>query len=198
VNTATIIEAQPYLRGLCDGLDPRIEVTWTGHAVVNDEITVAQAQKRAELTGRAPLLWDNTPVNDAFMREAMHLGPYAGREPGLREAVSGARLNPMELADASAPTVASAAAWLRGEDPVAHGPRRWAICVCSPRQLHFPATRTGRMRTRATRGGSRSRSWTFADAALAPWVDHARRGARLAPTRLSTLIAYPTWAREPV
>ncbi len=74
------------------------------------------ARRRAEITGRAPLVWDNTPVNDGLMREALHLGPLGGRDPALREVCSGVLWNPMEFAAASIATWSSAVAWWRGND----------------------------------------------------------------------------------
>lgn len=107
----------PYLDALASGVPPTVSVGWTGPAVVNDEITVADAEARARsLGGRAPLLWDNVPVNDGIMGDRLHLGPLRGREPGLVDACSGYLANPMEQARASLLTLASQAAFLRGDD----------------------------------------------------------------------------------
>ena len=77
------LTSSPYLDALCDGLADDIEVMWTGNYVVNDTITVEDAlARRAATGGRAPLVWDNAPVNDALMRMHMHLGPLQGREQG--------------------------------------------------------------------------------------------------------------------
>ena len=100
--------SSPYLEKLFDGLHDDVLVMWTGVHVVNDSITARDAQQRtAACDQRKPLLWDNTPVNDAIMSEALHLGPYASRESALRDEISGLLLNPMEFASASKPTVAS-------------------------------------------------------------------------------------------
>ena len=108
----------PYLDALAAGVPEHVAIGWTGRAVVNDEITVADAEGRADaLGGRAPLLWDNVPVNDGLMGDRLHLGPLRGREPGLAEACAGYLANPMEQARASMLTLASQAAFLRGEDP---------------------------------------------------------------------------------
>lgn len=110
----------PYLGALLDDLAPEIEVMWTGETVVCDSILAAHADARARTcSGRRPLLWDNTPVNDAMMRDLLHLGPYAGREESLRGRISGVLVNPMEFALASRPTLRSAVAWARGRDHVA-------------------------------------------------------------------------------
>lgn len=114
------IHATPYLRALDRHLPPDVPVGWTGDAVVNDNITTAQARARARATGdRPPLLWDNVPVNDGLMGDRLHLGPLWGRDDDLHGALSGYLANPMVQPTASLLPLASAAAWLRGEDPIA-------------------------------------------------------------------------------
>ncbi|HET6953914.1 MAG TPA: beta-N-acetylglucosaminidase domain-containing protein [Acidimicrobiales bacterium] len=91
-----------YRQVLRDGLDPQVEVMWTGSYVVPAEITVAQAGEAAGTYGRPVLVWDNTPVNDYPPTAGrLILAPYARREPGLSAAVSGIVLNPMNQAGAS-------------------------------------------------------------------------------------------------
>ena len=113
-------ERSPYLDELCAGLPDDALVMWTGPAVVPDEITAGQARERAAACGgRAPLLWDNVPVNDGPMADRLSVGPLEGRESALRAELAGALWNPMLQAEASLLTLASAAAWWRGEDPEA-------------------------------------------------------------------------------
>lgn len=140
-------DSSPYLREVCDGLSRDVELMWTGRDVVNDSISAADARARAVATdGRAPLLWDNTPVNDGLMTESLHLGPYSGRDPELRDICAGVLLNPMEFMRASLPTLESAAAWLRGDDPIAawnrvvdrDGWRMLAECTAFPGDAHWP------------------------------------------------------------
>jgi hyaluronoglucosaminidase len=108
----------PQLEALAAGVPPEVPIAWTGRAVVNDEITVADAEARAaSLGGRPPLLWDNYPVNDALMGDRLFVGPLRGREPGLPDACAGYLANPMEQARASLLPLASIAGFLRGEDP---------------------------------------------------------------------------------
>ena len=65
----------PYRAVLRAGLDPGIEVMWTGAYVVPAEITVAHATAAAETFGRPLFVWDNTPVNDfPAHRRAAHPG----------------------------------------------------------------------------------------------------------------------------
>ena len=110
----------PYLGALADGLPGDVPVAWTGMAVVNDTIRMEEARARAEsLKGRAPLLWDNYPVNDGPMADRLHMGPLRGREPGLPGVCSGYLANPMVQARSSKLPLASIAGWLRGADPEA-------------------------------------------------------------------------------
>jgi hypothetical protein len=110
----------PYLSALAAGVPAEVPIGWTGPAVVNDAITAAEAAERAAaLRGRAPLLWDNVPVNDAIMSDRLFLGPLRGREPALVDGLSGYLANAMVQPRASTLPLASTAAWLRGEDPAA-------------------------------------------------------------------------------
>lgn len=181
-----------YLTALCDGLHEDIEVMWTGDTVVTDEITADQARKRAEVTGgRLPLLWDNTPVNDARMRAHLHLGPLIGRDPELLSTCSGFLWNPMEEFAASRPTLFSAAAWSRGENAHSawadfvdvHGLRLLAEATAYRNDAHWP-------------GEDPTREWwqaaatlTNDDAQLAPWVEAVCEGAKIALAALSVIDA---------
>ena len=181
-----------YLTALCDGLHDDIEVMWTGDTVVTDSITAEQARQRARVTGnRLPLVWDNTPVNDARMRAHLHMGPLMGRDPELLTTCSGFLWNPMEEYAASRPTLASAAAWCRGEDAFAawsdfvdaHGLRRLAEATAYRGDAHWP-------------GDNPTREWwtsvaelTSDDPQLTSWVDAVREGARLALAAISVIEA---------
>ncbi len=108
-----------YLDDLARLTPPEIPIGWTGPAVVNDTITADDAKARAEaLRGRAPLIWDNYPVNDATMADKLHMGPLLGRDADLLDACSGYLANPMVQPRCSKLPLASIAAWLRGEDPL--------------------------------------------------------------------------------
>ena len=172
-----------YLDTLIDGLSDRVRLMWTGVSVVADSIPAEHAAARAQSAGgRLPLLWDNVPVNDGFMGGYLHLGPYVGREAGLRDTVSGVLLNPMLSMRASLPTLESACAWWRGDDPIEawrsavdrDGWRVLAEATAFPGDAHWPGDRPGR-------------EWLAAVAALAdhgdpgvdPWIDAARAGARI-------------------
>ena len=184
------LTSSPYLDALCDGLGDDIEVMWTGNYVVNDTITVDEAIARREATGgRAPLVWDNAPVNDALMRMHMHLGPLQGREQGLQNVCSGFLWNPMVQARASLVMLETAAAWWDGKDPVATWNRvvdrdecrHIAEATAYRGDLHWP-------------GEQPSREWWETvrdipdmDKHIAPWVQSARSGARLALAAMAVL-----------
>ncbi len=184
--------ASAYLTALCTGLHPDIEVMWTGPTVVTDSISWEDAVTRASVTGgRQPLVWDNTPVNDARMRQHLHLGPFSGRDVTLLAHCSGFLWNPMEEFEASLPTLVSAAAWSHGEDPIA----AWneyvnnknllliAEATAYPTDAHWP-------------GDQPSREWWLSirdlaveDEQLRPWVESAKKGAQLALASLHVITA---------
>lgn len=115
-----------YLRALADGTPDDVPIAWTGESVVNDGITVAEAEERtAVLGGRKPLVWDNVPVNDGMMGDRLFLGPLRAREAGLVDACSGWLANAGVQPRSSLPSLVSTAAWLRGDDPEA----AWAAFV---------------------------------------------------------------------
>jgi hyaluronoglucosaminidase len=109
----------PYLSALAEAVPDDVPIAWTGEAVVNAAITADEATARASaLGGRAPLVWDNFPVNDGIMTDRLHLGPLWGREPRLVDTCSGYLANPMMQPRASRLPLASIAAWLRGDNPL--------------------------------------------------------------------------------
>lgn len=102
----------PYLHELAESLPDEVEVFWTGPEVCSGEVPTGYMRRVAEVLGRRPLLWDNYPVNDAFMAPEIHLGPYQGRGPDLYTVVRGVFLNPMNQAEASKIALATAASFL--------------------------------------------------------------------------------------
>ena len=191
----------PYLDELDARVPPGVAIGWTGRLVVNDEITTADAKAwSAAMGGRRPLLWDNTPVNDALMAGRLRAGPLRGREAGLVAHLAGYLANPMIQASASVPALLSAAAWLRGDDPWAVwadavGPQRLLAEACDsdvPLEL-------GRRTVAGDPGaGAELRAWLEAAAsceagpwgdAVAPWVDQLHREARVCLSALDALEA---------
>ena len=82
-----------YLPTLGRELLPEIEVFWTGPEIISKEILLAHAQEWQTLLRRKPLLWDNLHAND-YDGSRFYCGPYSGRPPELRNAVSGILVNP--------------------------------------------------------------------------------------------------------
>jgi hyaluronoglucosaminidase len=106
-----------YLSELARSLPRSVDVMWTGPTVCSPTISARDARARADaLGGRRPLLWDNFPVNDASMTESLHLGPYAGRDADLADAMRGVLCNPMVQPRASKVPLATAAAFLTRPD----------------------------------------------------------------------------------
>jgi hypothetical protein len=185
----------PHLDALAAGVPDDVPIGWTGRAVVNDSITVADAQARAEaLGGRAPLLWDNYPVNDAVMVDRLYLGPVRGREPGLAGACDGYLANPMVQPRASMLPLASIAALLRGEDPEA----AWARDAADLGWLAFAHACDGEQARAVVAGGDRTAMRAlFRDAAVcgapgledeaAAWLTQVHRDAKLALTALDVI-----------
>jgi protein O-GlcNAcase / histone acetyltransferase len=84
---------ESYLETIGRKLLAEIDVFWTGPEIISREITVSHVQELQRILQRKPLIWDNLHANDYDGRR-FHCGPYAGRPPELREAVSGVLLNP--------------------------------------------------------------------------------------------------------
>ncbi len=121
------VERTPYLAGLTASLAKGIDIAWTGPYVVPSRISVAHADAIAGVYGRLPVLWDNYPVND-FARDDLHLGPVAGRAPGLPGRLAGFLSNPMNEAWASRIPLFTVAAYLR--NPTAYRPdTAWRAAV---------------------------------------------------------------------
>jgi len=107
-----------YLDAFVAGVPAEIAIGWTGPAVVNDEITAADAQSRAKLVGgRRPLLWDNSHANDGLLADRLLLGPLTGRDPELRRELSGYLVNGARQPRSFCLPLTSTAAWCRGGDP---------------------------------------------------------------------------------
>lgn len=188
----------PHLEALAVGVPDDVPIAWTGRAVVNDQITGADAAARAaSLGGRPPLLWDNYPVNDGVMADRLFVGPLRGREPGLMEACAGYVANPMVQPRANKLPLASIAAFVRGKDPEA----AWRSTAADLGWLAFAGacdTDAPHAAVRAAAGGDlRPARALFTDAAVcaAPgledeagaWLTQVQRDARLALQALDVL-----------
>jgi hypothetical protein len=84
-----------YLEALGTGLDPRIEVFWTGEEVVSREYSPGHLRRVAEQMGRKPFLWDNYPVNDGKrMSQFLHVRGFTGRPAEMAGLVAAHGINP--------------------------------------------------------------------------------------------------------
>ena len=84
-----------YLAQLGAGLDPRIDVFWTGEEVCSSEYGRAHLTRIAETLRRKPLLWDNYPVNDGpIMSMHLHLRGFTGRAASNGDLLAGHAVNP--------------------------------------------------------------------------------------------------------
>lgn len=111
----------PYLDELADALPAATDLMWTGRTVVPPTITASEARDRLGATGGFPLLiWDNYPVNDAFMEASLHLGPLRGRDAELAGVATGLLANPMTQPLASLIPLFTVAAYLA--DPAGYDP----------------------------------------------------------------------------
>ena len=125
-----------YLRAIRaeGGLEPGIQVLWTGTAVVSKTIRGADAAAYARLVGRDKvLIWDNYPVNDYAGGAGgdptrLFLGPYRGRSTDLAGGASGVLANPMIEPMASRLPLATMATYLA--DPSSYDPEAaWRTAI---------------------------------------------------------------------
>jgi hyaluronoglucosaminidase len=84
-----------YLARLGMRLDASIGVYWTGEEICAHEHTVASFADVAEQLRRAPILWDNYPVNDGVrMSQHLHLRAFTGRPAALAGVIAAHAINP--------------------------------------------------------------------------------------------------------
>jgi hyaluronoglucosaminidase len=84
-----------YLEDLGAGLDPSIEIFWTGEEVCAREVSPGHLRRIAKALGRKPLLWDNYPVNDGDrMSRHLHLRGFTGRSAANADYLAGHAINP--------------------------------------------------------------------------------------------------------
>ncbi|HLU83091.1 MAG TPA: protein O-GlcNAcase [Trueperaceae bacterium] len=109
-----------YLHQLGELLAPEVDVFYTGVDVCSRTIGRHEVEAFAAALRRAPLLWDNYPVNDGGMRTELHIGPIRGRAADLPGCVKGFAVNPMNQAEASKVALHTFAAYF--QDPVGYEP----------------------------------------------------------------------------
>jgi hyaluronoglucosaminidase len=111
---------EDYITRLGGGIDPRIDLFWTGRAICSATLELNDAAAFARSTGRPATYWDNYPVNDVAMGHELHIGPYRGRDPHLYRFSTGIIANGMELFESSKIAFATIADYLR--DPEGYDP----------------------------------------------------------------------------
>ena len=85
-----------YWSELGSGLPRGVGIFWTGERVCSPSYDCASLERIGEVFGRAPVLWDNYPVNDgARMSQFLHLDAFRGRPPELAQLTRAHFVNPM-------------------------------------------------------------------------------------------------------
>lgn len=111
-----------YISKLGQGIEPDIDLFWTGKNICSQELTVPQACTFIGAANHRPLYWDNYPVNDAEMYNEMHLGFICGRAADLYRYSEGIIANTMEYALSSRIPLLTVADYLW--NPLAYEPRQ--------------------------------------------------------------------------
>ncbi len=84
-----------YLEDLGVGLDPKIQVFWTGEEVCAREYSPGHLARVKDQLRREPFLWDNYPVNDGpRMSQYLHLRAVTGRPGRIAPHVAAHGVNP--------------------------------------------------------------------------------------------------------
>lgn len=106
-----------YLADLGRGLDPAIEIMWTGEEVCAREFSPGHLDRVASEIRRKPFLWDNYPVNDGpRMSQHLHLRGFTGRPASIGPHISAHGVNTASQATLSAiPSLTLAESYERGE-----------------------------------------------------------------------------------
>ena len=88
-----------YLDELGAGLDPAIGVFWTGEEVCSRAYGQRHLERVTETLRRAPVIWDNYPVNDGpVMSRSLHLRAFTGRPAEMARTIAAHAVNPASQA----------------------------------------------------------------------------------------------------
>ena len=83
-----------YLEDLGVGLDPAVQLMWTGEEVCAREFSPGHLARVTEQMRRRPFLWDNYPVNDGpRMSRHLHLRAFTGRPAAIGPHIAGHAVN---------------------------------------------------------------------------------------------------------
>jgi hyaluronoglucosaminidase len=84
-----------YVEQIGAGLDPAIDIFWTGEEVCSPEYTPGHLARVTEQLRRKPFLWDNYPVNDGpRMSPHLHLRAFTGRRASIAPHLAAHAVNP--------------------------------------------------------------------------------------------------------
>ncbi len=84
-----------YLEAMGKGLDPAIQMFWTGEEVCSREYSAAHLQRVGDQMRRKPVLWDNYPVNDGpRMSPYLFVRSVTGRPASIRPHLAAHAVNP--------------------------------------------------------------------------------------------------------
>ncbi len=88
-----------YVEDLGRGLDPAIQLMWTGEEVCSREFSPGHLARVAGQMRRKPFLWDNYPVNDGpRMSRHLHLRAFTGRPAAMGAEIAAHGVNPASQA----------------------------------------------------------------------------------------------------
>lgn len=112
-----------YLERLGRLLDPAVGVFWTGEEVCAREIGPAHLREVAQRLGRAPVLWDNYPVNDGQrMSQYLHVRGFTGRPSANAPLLAAHAINPaLQPTLGCIPALTLAERYRVGDDAYAYG-----------------------------------------------------------------------------
>jgi hypothetical protein len=112
-----------YLSRLGRLLDPAVGVFWTGEEVCSREYGAAHLRRVADVLGRAPVLWDNYPVNDGQrMSQCLHVRGFTGRPASNAALIAGHAVNPALQPELGCiPLLTLAERYRAGDDAYAYG-----------------------------------------------------------------------------
>lgn len=105
-----------YLEDLGAGLDPAVEVFWTGEEVCSREYSVGHLERVGRQLRRKPFLWDNYPVNDGpLMSPFLHVRAFTGRPAEIGARLSAHAVNPaLQPVLSQIPAITLAQSYLEG------------------------------------------------------------------------------------
>ena len=106
------LKGSSYLNTIGTGLDPAVEIMWTGPDIVSRTIDLPHVLEIGAVLRRKPFIWDNFHANDYDIRR-VYAGPLGGRDPAILPHVAGWVTNPNNEFEANFVAVHSTGRFLR-------------------------------------------------------------------------------------